>query len=174
MGGFTAQIVALNAPNLVRKLVLAGTAPSGNPNFLLGSTEIINEYATASTYEECEHATAAGLFPADEAVKDATKESWKRMNERQIDRAPFLDKNGTSRQLEALANWQKPNDLDNSFDRLPELKMPVFVAAGARDIFFPSSNSCALFRKLGNAAGHGFLYQHADSFVAYLIRFLDE
>ena len=182
MGGYAAQMVALNAPKgLIHKLILAGTGPSANPDFVASEAGPVNAFATASTYAEIEAATAVGLFTNDTLGKVAAAESWKRVNERQVDRKPFLDANGTARQLEALAAWTKPgNDPNNSFARLHELKIPVFIAGGAHDIFCPVANTWTLFQNIRTAtlhvfpdSGHGFLYQYADLFVEYIDRFLE-
>lgn len=52
MGGFVAQLVALNAPHLVRCLILAGTGPSAGEGVGAGSSEAFRILSVAKTPEE--------------------------------------------------------------------------------------------------------------------------
>ncbi|TKA61382.1 hypothetical protein B0A49_11269, partial [Cryomyces minteri] len=139
MGGFTAQMVALNAPYLVRKLILAGTRPSQGPNIVNGDPGPLRRLATATTSSEVESAFAETFFTPTDAGKAAARASWRRINERTEDRNGILGRLDTKRQLEAAKDWSIANPR-NSFDRLGELKMPVFVANGDQDALIPSAS----------------------------------
>ena len=65
------------------------------------------------------------------------------------------------------------------WERLPELEMPVLVANGAHDVMISAFASYAMSQRLPNAkvvlysdAGHGFLFQHHDSFAREVLAFL--
>jgi pimeloyl-ACP methyl ester carboxylesterase len=56
MGGFVAQMVALNAPTIVRKLILAGTGPSAGDGVEAGDSAATQRLATASSEQEAHDA----------------------------------------------------------------------------------------------------------------------
>ena len=56
MGGCVAQMVALNAPGLVRRLVLAGTRASRSPVTVGADWPLVERFATAMTEEAVEAA----------------------------------------------------------------------------------------------------------------------
>ena len=178
MGGCVAQMVALNAPKLVRKLILAATCPSVGPNTVQGELPPFLRLAYAVTPEENEIAMAETYYYPTADGKAAAKASWKRIRERQEDRSDVLGEEGTSRQIASFQQWSSPNPT-NSFERLHELKMPVFVANGDKDLLMPVPNTWELFQKIEGArlaiypaAGHGFINQYAETFAGNVKDFL--
>ena len=178
MGGCVAQMVALNAPKLVHKLILAAASPSVGPNTVQGDLPPFLKLAHAVTPEENETAMAETYYYPTPAGKAAAKASWERIHERKEERSDVLGEIGTERQIAAFQHWMTPNR-SNSFERLHELKMPVFVANGDIDILMPVPNTWELFQKIENArlavypvAGHGFLNQYAEAFAGHVQVFL--
>jgi len=179
MGGAAAQMVALTAPKLIRKLILAGTMASQGPNKIVMHDEPLRLLATASTAEEFRVAIEKGMYNWTDEGRAAAKASWERIQERQEDRSSFLHAEGTTRQTVAFTDWliRNPN---NSWDRLGELKMPVLVANGDNDLLVHSYQSWLLADRIRNAqliiyplSGHGFLYQYAELFASHVHTFLD-
>ena len=178
MGGFAAQMAALNAPDLVRRLILTGTGPSVNANTVQGDLSLFLRLAHAVTPEESEAAMADAFYYPTADGKAAAKASWERIHERQEGRSDFLGEEGTNRQIAAFQNWSSPNPT-NSFERLHELKMPVFVANGDNDVLLNTANTWELFQNIEGArlalypaAGHGFLHQYAETFAGHVNDFL--
>lgn len=183
MGGCVAQMVALTAPHLVRKLVLAATMPSLGPDSVTGEMPPFLRLAHAETAEENEATMAETYYRATDAGRAAAKASWERIHERQGEegekRSEAVDQAGTERQIAAFMQWMS-GDATNSFERLSELKMPVFVANGDDDALMPVPNTWILFRGIEDvrlaiypAAGHGFINQYAPRFAVDVQNFLD-
>ncbi|GFP58615.1 hypothetical protein ACSS6W_005902 [Trichoderma asperelloides] len=159
MGGFAAQMVALNYPTLVRKLILAGTGPSAGEGVEGGDPAATGRLAAASNDEEERGGfleTSYSLTPAKQTLGDKW---WK------------------------LLRWtHREYASEGSYDRLHEIKVPVLVANGDNDIIIPTVNSWVMFKRLSNAnahfhlypdVGHGFLNEYAGQFSRLINQFLD-
>ncbi|TVY73180.1 2-hydroxy-6-oxononadienedioate/2-hydroxy-6-oxononatrienedioate hydrolase [Lachnellula suecica] len=179
MGGGAAQYVALNAPGLVRKLVLAGTRTSVTPNTTRGEPAIFEALATSTTEEEFKASWALSFFNPSPLGQAAAEASWARIMSRTEDRAPHLSPELAKRQIEAFGKFMTPHP-DNAYERIHELTMPVFVANGDNDSLIPTVNTYELAQILPYAhihiypnSGHGFLYQYAELFAKHVNLFLD-
>jgi pimeloyl-ACP methyl ester carboxylesterase len=192
MGGAAAQMVALTAPQLIRRLILAGTSTSAPDKILTyvpgivwprekASPETLQALATAVTPEE----SAYSSFSSDAIGREAAKAYWNRILERNVAGEPpmlqLLNEDvGAKRQLAAYGgDWSKHNP-HNAWDRLHELKMPVLVMNGGNDVLMPPSRSWELMKKIPGAqliiyphAGHAFLYQYAELVAKHINMFLD-
>ena len=69
----------------------------------------------------------------------------------------------------------------STFDRLGEIKQPVLVANGNRDIMIPTVNSYIISQQIPNAqliiypdSGHGFLFQYPEIFAEHVNIFLNK
>ena len=104
------------------------------------------------------------------------------MNARVLDgRSPYLDAEGTKRQIAAVTKWPTLRETGGSYDRLSGLKMPVFVANGYNDVLVPTKNSWVLLKKISNAhlyiypdVSHGYLNEYAALFGKHLIMLFDD
>ncbi|MCJ1371618.1 hypothetical protein MMC20_002837 [Loxospora ochrophaea] len=193
MAGAAAQMVALTAPQLVRKLILAGTTssqPTSSPApgiFWLREVaqgDFFKVLAAAVTPDEIKHALAYSFFYMDDRGRAAADAYWNRISERSINGEPrkieLVDPDsGAKRQAAAMVHWNTPNPR-NSFDRLGELKMPVLVVNGDNDVLIPTSRSWEMASRIATAqliiylqAGHGFLYQYAGLVAKHINTFLD-
>ncbi|CZR53006.1 uncharacterized protein PAC_02884 [Phialocephala subalpina] len=180
MGGGAAQLVALNAPSLVRRLIIAGSRTSKTPNTVIGPRKIFHELAHAATEEEFKEALAISFFNPTAHGRAAAKTVLERIYARKQDRAPQLPPGLAKRQTEAMTKFSISNP-ENPYERIHELAMPVFVANGDNDLLIPTVNSFELAQLLPNAhlhifpnSGHGFLYQYAELFAKHVNLFLDE
>ncbi len=194
MGGAAVQMVALTAPNLVRKLILAGTtasspSPTSDVSGIVWPRDtrpplpisVLRE--SGNDAEAVKHAMAVSFFYETDHGRAACCAYWNRLHERKVSGEPplleFIATEGSARQTEAMKHWSEPNPL-NSFDRLGELEMPVLVINGDNDVLIPTSRSWELAKKIPSAqliiypkAGHGFLYQEAELVAAHVNMFLD-
>ena len=172
MGGFVAQAIAINEPMLVRKIVLVGTGPGGNPEND-PPTDIVGKIAMHPnyTFEDIRY-----LFFAVGREKE-TQESIDRIASRTEDREPVVgpDVVGAMRQLTA----DFMNGKTGHFSRLRDLRQPVLIVSGDRDPFFPVKNQWLLYRELPNAqlavyanAGHAPHHQHPFEVAAQIEYFL--
>jgi pimeloyl-ACP methyl ester carboxylesterase len=194
MGGCAAQMIALTAPTLIRKLILGGTAAStpGENSDVSGivwpreqpTPEEITMLATKTDPADTEEALTFSFFPHTDFGRAAAKAYWKRVLERNVPDEPLiiqlLNEEATANQTASyVEDWVTPNPR-NSFDRLSELKMPVLVLNGDNDLLVRTSFSWELAVKIPNAqlviypkAGHGFLYQYAQLVAQNVNTFLD-
>lgn len=119
MGGGAAQHVALRAPDLVRKLILAGTRTSKTPNTIRGPLDIFLPLANSVTEKEFEAAWTQSFFNHDSHGKAAAKASWDRIFSRGHDRSPHLSPELAKRQIEAYDNFLTPHP-GNPYERINE------------------------------------------------------
>ncbi|KAJ9607602.1 hypothetical protein H2200_007680 [Cladophialophora chaetospira] len=138
MGGYCAQMAALTAPHLVRKLVLSGTGsslPSADhvPGVVWPREDPPPEAIKAlagSEGKDGPQSIAFSFFYDDDQGRGAFERYWKRVQERSAEPLilDLLDRDGPAkRQLNAALDSFKKNPRA-AFDRLGELKMPVLVA----------------------------------------------
>lgn len=167
-----AQDVALNAPGLVRKLILTGTGPAGGAGIdRVGAISwplILKGMLTArdpKTYL---------FFTATANGRRAAKDFLARLQERKADRDKGPTPRAFLRQLAAIKAWgrQVPQDLAG-------IGIPVLVANGDKDIMVPTANSRDMARRLPDAelviypdAGHGGIFQYHREFVSKALAFL--
>ncbi|EXJ77544.1 hypothetical protein A1O3_09771 [Capronia epimyces CBS 606.96] len=190
MGGYAVQMVALTAPQMIRKLVLSGTGGSTpSAEHIAGvvwpreqpPAQPIRALSEAVTREEGEKALAFSFFYDDDHGRAAFQKYWARVQERTAEPLilQLLDREGGGkRQFRAAVHSFKAGP-PSSFDRLGELQMPVLVANGDNDVLIPSSRSWELVTQITNAqliiyprAGHGFIWQYAELFAAHVNMFL--
>lgn len=172
LGGFVAQQVVLDAPDLVRRLILTGTGPAGGRGIdRVGRVSwplIIKGLLTRRDpkYYLFFTATARGRRAANDFLH--------RLKERTSDRDNAALPNAFLRQLKAITAWgrQSPQNLGG-------IRIPVLIANGDSDIMVPTSNSAELARRIPNAtliiyqdAGHGGIFQYHAEFVSEALAFL--
>ncbi|KAH7133111.1 Alpha/Beta hydrolase protein [Dactylonectria estremocensis] len=183
MGGCVAQLVALNAPGLTRRLILCGTTPSTGEGVVSAPLGPFNNLKAATTEQEHKDAWIHGLFNTSDGNWNAGEASWKRMLAARPDRCPNVDAANSHRQAIAFAKFMDPKQAkDASYNRFNELRMPVLIANGAEDLLLPSENSYLMWKMLNKAnaqlhlfpnCGHGFLFQYGEEFSKMINDFLD-
>src|SRR5258707_1193679 len=103
IGGMVAQEIALQAPDLVRKLILVGTGPRGGQGM-----ESLTQAAGrlfGATYDPPEHVWLAVQFSSSEAGPAAGRELLKRTHLRQEGRVPEVDDKVSAAQVGAMDKW---------------------------------------------------------------------
>jgi pimeloyl-ACP methyl ester carboxylesterase len=173
LGGFVAQDIVLKEPDLIRKLILAGTGPAGGEGIeKVGPVSWPLIIKGMLTFRDPKYYL---FFTPTANSRRAAKDFLDRLKERKADRDKPITVGAFLRQLKAIKAWgkQAPQDLST-------IKKPVLVANGDQDIMVPSSNSIDLARRLPNAelvlyedAGHGGIFQYHESFVKKALAFLE-
>jgi pimeloyl-ACP methyl ester carboxylesterase len=175
LGGFVAQELALMRPRLVRRIVLAGTAPQGGPDLHRWTDDV---YAHAAADEiTAEHALNV-FFSGSEESRAKGMEYLGRTQSRQADRDAPTDLATRDAQLAAITAWGIPDA--SKLNRLAGIIQPTFVATGDNDTMMRTKNSHLLADRLPNAhlrvypdANHGFLNQYPELFADHVNAFLD-
>jgi pimeloyl-ACP methyl ester carboxylesterase len=172
LGGAVAQMVALQAPDLVRRMVLAGTGPRGGGGIWKMPFIVGGAYAKAfATRKDPRHFL---FFPRDAEGKQAAKEYFARLAERTGDRSRPVTRQALLAQLRAITTGglHAPDDLS-------VIKAPVLVANGDHDLMVASAHSEDMARRLPDArllvypnSGHGGVFQHHEKFVPEILAFL--
>src|SRR6202158_4930241 len=123
IGGMVAQEIALQAPDLVRKLILVGTGPRGGEG--MESMTQVAKRIFGAPYDPPEHLWLAVLFSPSEAAQAAGKEFLKRKHLRQEGRDPEVNDKVSPAQVEAMDKWgvQKKG----AYDYLKTIKQPTLV-----------------------------------------------
>src|SRR5829696_5627527 len=172
MGGMVAQVIAQQQPQLVRKMIIAGTGPAGGEGI---------DRVTRVSYLD----TARGLLTGQDPKqflfftrtpngRRAGKEFLARLEERTNDRDKAISLRSFRSQLKAIHRWgqQKPVDLAS-------IHQPVLVMNGESDKTVPTKNTVDLDRRLPNShlviypdAGHGGVFQFHEDFVKRALEFL--
>ena len=173
LGGYIAQIVALEAPTRVRRLVIAGSGPGAVPEGPAAHPRVAEIAAKVSADPEDLLFLFFSSTPAGRAAGEA---HLRRMAA--ADHPPVKAETGL-RQRTAVLAWTAGQG--DARPRLADLHMPVLVANGVADVMVPAFRSFVLAQEAPNAklilypdAGHAFLFQYAERFTRDLLTFLSE
>jgi len=175
IGGAVAQELTLNHPGLVRRLILAGTAPKGGAKINERDPKIIALVTHATS--ESEVFLATFYSPA-----SVSQELGKASLDRRHQRSTVFDKPTSDQTLKAHTRarqeWGMP--ADSTFSYLKKITQPVLVANGSDDIMMFTINSYTLYQHLPDArlilypnSAHGFLFQYPETFAKDAGDFLD-
>jgi pimeloyl-ACP methyl ester carboxylesterase len=175
LGGFVAQELVLLRPRLVRRLVLAGTAPQGGPDLHRWSDEV---YALGTADEPGAEHLLGLFFSRSEESRAKGMESIGRLFQREVDRDEPTDLATRDAQLAAITAWGIPDE--SKLNRLTGITQPTLVANGDNDTMMHTQNSHLLAERLPDArlriypdAGHGFLNQYPAQFADDVNAFLE-
>jgi pimeloyl-ACP methyl ester carboxylesterase len=173
LGGMVSQVIAQDQPQLVRKLILAGTGPAGGEG--IDKVTPITLRAMARGAVTFKDPKTYLFFTRTPNGRKAAREFLERLKERTQDRDKAISPISFRAQLKAIHAWanQQPSDLSN-------IRQPALIANGDQDRMVPSSNSVELARRLPNArlklypdAGHGGVFQYHQEFVTEALEFLE-
>ena len=134
LGGMVSQVIVQEEPQLVRKLVLAGTGPAGGEG--IDKVTPITLRAMLRGGLTFKDPKTYLFFTRTPTGQTAAREFLKRLKERTDDRDKTISPISFRAQLKAIHAWatQQPWDLSN-------IQQPVLVANGDQDRMVPSSNS---------------------------------
>ncbi len=172
MGGMVAQDIVLKDPQLVRKLILAGTGPAGGEG--ISTVAGVTFYDILRGFFTGQDAKQFLFFTRTPGGIEAGKTFLARLKERTQNRDAEITVSALFAQLEALRSWGLKQPVD-----LSVVKQPVLVANGDADRMVPTTNTHDLARRLPNSSliiypdsGHGAIFQFHADFVPKALEFL--
>jgi pimeloyl-ACP methyl ester carboxylesterase len=177
IGSFVAQEIALIRPDLLRRVVLASSAPKGAAGMHGWAPEVIGAVGTPETSPE---GYISVFFAHTKTSLDAGQEAAGRIfGGRTTDRDEPTTWQTRQAQYDAVCAWGIPNY--SLLERVSAIDLPVFVANGDSDPMILPRYSYLLAGLLPNArltiypdSAHGFLFQHHSQFAADVHAFLEE
>ncbi|WP_445143412.1 alpha/beta fold hydrolase [Dyella sp. Tek66A03] len=172
LGGFIAQAIAQEQPDLVRKIIIAGSGPAGGEG--ISNMGAVLQDALAKAGASGKHPKHFLFFSQTSNGQAAANAFLARLNERKEDRDAPISNETIHAQLTAIHAWGQ-----GDASKLGEIHHPVLVANGDNDVMAPTINSFGLARRLPNAqlsifpdASHGGIFQYHTAFVQQALDFL--
>jgi len=175
IGGMVAQEIAVQAPQLVHRLILMGTGMRGG----VGIAQM-TEAATAifgASYDPPENLWLAVHFSPSAPSQAAGRAFLKRKHLRQEGRDPEVNDKVGPNQIVALGKYGER--YDGVEDYLKRITQPTLIVQGHNDVIAPTVNSYTMQQTMPNAqlilypdANHGSFYQYPQLFVAQAEQFL--
>lgn len=177
MGGTVALQLALDHPQRLRRLVVAGSGPGFVPNLPPGPPPSDRVWPVA-TKPINDDADFLFLFFEDSASSQSAGRAYRdRLRQRQDAFAKLVEPTAWQAQLKsAMAVGTEATSL---LPRIGGIGHPTLVANGRRDIMVPTYASYAMAQAMPDArlvvypdSGHGFLFQYPEAFADEVLRFL--
>ncbi|GAB3003117.1 alpha/beta fold hydrolase [Saccharothrix stipae] len=176
LGGIVAQHVALRRCDLVRRVIVAG---SSGPGVAPGTPEMSERVLSIMAKSDADAEDLLYLFyPETEQARASGREHLAKVAKRLADGGPAVTEEAAHGQLAAVARLLTV-DWDQLQSELRAIRQPVLYANGLHDVMIPAFASYKAVEQVPNStlvlysdAGHGFLFQHIDEFVAQVDLFL--
>ena len=176
IGSFVAQEIALIRPELLRRVVLASSAPQGAAGMHGWAPEVIGAVGAPKTTPE---GYISVFFASSDTSREAGRQAAGRIfGGRTTERDEPTTWQTRQAQYDAVCAWGVPNH--SLLQRVAAIELPVFVANGDRDPMILPRYSYLLAGLLPDArltiypdSAHGFLFQHHARFAADVHAFLD-
>ena len=179
IGGMVAQQIVIDRPELIRKLILIGTAPR-NMDAGNGEGHITPETASifGAAYNPPENLWLKVFFTDSEASQSAGRAFLTRYLSRTENRDASINEKVAPAQIAAVGEWgAQPGE---RFAYLKNIHQPTLVVSGNHDVIVYTVNSLHLVQNLPNAklilypdSNHGSWYQNNEEFVFEANRFLN-
>ena len=176
IGSFVAQEIALIRPDLLRRVVLASSAPQGAAGMHGWAPEVIGAVGQPETSPQ---GYLEVFFAPTATSRQAGQQAAGRIFGRTSDRDEPTTWQTRQAQYDAVCTWGIPNH--SLLQRVAAIALPVFVVNGDSDPMILPRYSHLLAGLLPDArvkiypdAAHGFLFQHHEEFAADVHAFLAE
>jgi len=174
IGSFVAQEIALMRPALVRRLVLASSAPQGADGMHGWAPEVIGAIGAPAPNPD---GYLGVFFTHSAASRQSGVETLGRLTARTEDRDHPTTWQTRQAQYDAVCTWGIPDH--GLLQRVSAIRVPVFVANGDSDPMIRPHYSYLLAGLIPHArvkiypdSAHGFLFQHHAEFAGDVEAFL--
>jgi pimeloyl-ACP methyl ester carboxylesterase len=176
MGGYVAQQIAVDRPELVRRLILVGTGPRGGDGMAQLDPDVAPLFG--KVYDPQDLMWLPIFFSPSDASQAAGRRFLMRIRARTEDRDVPVSDATVAAHLVAARAWGAA--APGGFDYLKEIRQPTLVVNGSNDIVVATVNSYILQQTLPDSelilfpdSNHGSHFQFTDRFVEYLTAFVD-
>jgi pimeloyl-ACP methyl ester carboxylesterase len=176
LGGIVAQHVTLRRPELVRKLIVAGSTPGSVVPGAEGLSEKVRNIMAKS--DASEEDMIYLFFPETEEGRAAGHKHLANVAARLSSGIRNVSDEAGQGMLAAVGKTAA-TPFEQVRANLETIKQPVLYANGVKDVMIPALASYVAVQHLEDAtlvlysnAGHGFLFQHAKAFTDEVNRFL--
>jgi pimeloyl-ACP methyl ester carboxylesterase len=177
IGSFVAQEIALIRPDLLRRVVLASSAPQGAAGMHGWAPDVIGAVGKPETTPQ--EYISVFFAPTDTSRAAGQEAAGRIFGARTTDRDDPTTWQTRQAQYDAVCAWGIPNHA--VLERVTAIDLPVFVANGDSDPMILPRYSYLLAGLLQDArvtiypdSAHGFLFQHHSQFASDVNAFLDE
>ena len=175
MGGYVVQTVALRRPDLVRRLIVAGSGPGAVPDAPAPPPRVM-EIASKPVNVDDDYLYL--FYPDTPTAMAAGRAQLGRLGHRSEPPEPMLPMESVKAQLASFGAF---HEHDAILPHLPAMTLPILYANGVHDIMIPTYNCFAAVQAAPDArlvlypdAGHGFLFQYAEAFAREVHAFLSD
>jgi pimeloyl-ACP methyl ester carboxylesterase len=176
MGGYVAQQVVVDRPELVRRLILVGTGPRGGEGMGQLDPDVAPLFGTV--YDPQDQMWLPIFFSPSEESQAAGRHFLDRIRRRTEDRDVPVSDTTVAAHSAAAREWGAP--ASGSFDYLKSIPHPTLVVNGSNDIVVATVNSYILQQNLPNAelilfpdSNHGSHFQFTELFNRFVTDFVD-
>ena len=173
LGGFIAQLIMSEKPEVVRKTILIGTCQQGGEGI-----SNFRDFVNASEHIDGAERYLYFFFENSERSRNAGYAVLDRFLERDPNWRPGFTEQSFLAQTEAIVGWGEVPD--SKVPLLTKVKHPVLIINGSNDHMFASANSYMMFLELENAvlslypdSAHGSFFQYPGLFNNEAKYFLD-
>jgi len=171
MGGFIAQMLTVQHPGRVSKLILLSTNAGGADADLTSAAVWSKLIDMSGTPHEQARRLLSLLFPGDVA-----ESIYREFGDTVAAARARLSSNLVNRQIAAMEAWHGTG----VNTRLRQINMPVLVATGTADVVIPPSNALRLVNAIPgawlaqfNGGGHAFMAQFPHPLADLINSFLE-
>jgi pimeloyl-ACP methyl ester carboxylesterase len=175
MGGFVAQQIVVDRPELVRRVVLVGTGPRGGEGIGELDPDVAPLFATV--YDPQDLMWVPIFFSPSSKSQAAGQQFLERIRARTDDRDAPVSEATVAAHGAAAHEWGTA--APEGYDYLKRICHPTLVVNGNNDIVVPTVNSYILQQNLPNAelilfpdSNHGSHFQFVEPFNRYVTDFL--
>ncbi|MBP0904302.1 alpha/beta fold hydrolase [Mariniflexile gromovii] len=175
VGGWVAQIVTTEFPEIVSQTILIGTKPPGNVKHQI---EELFMQTAFKPYYDLEDEVILFFDPTSEYSRKLAKESHDRIAIRESDRDIRIDEKDWEVFLNAGEDYT--NDPYNAREKIQKTNIPMLVISSQHEICFPPENWMELNMKIRSTqiiiipqTGHGPQHQYPELVTKYILQFIE-